>query len=300
MDFQERIDKLVAEGILSPQQAAALAEGTTPAAAPPPRTRRVVWLLLLAALAIAAVALATLSSGGTPDANGVQNVAAALNQPGSIGTMNRSFGTLAAIALLLVAPLLIVAFSYNSLVAREEAVFSAWSDVESTYQRRSDLIPALVESVSRYLKHESETVAAVADSRTAPLRDAVDQLLARQAASSEALKALDGKPASDEAALDRLSQSDQALRQALRGFSAVAEAYPELKSGDQFLELQAQLEGTENRINVARLRFNDASQAFNTAMRQLPGSLVASLGNFQRKAYFKADAGNDRAKPLGL
>ena len=80
----------------------------------------------------------------------------------------------------------------------------------------------------------------------------------------------------------------------------VIERYPDLKADRNFRELQAQLEGTENRINVARLRFNTAAEAYNAAIRRLPGSLVAGLGNFQRKAYFKAEAGSDAAKPLGL
>ena len=301
MDYQERVERLVAAGAISAGQAEALLEGIgNEPPAPASRPRRTVWILLAAAALTTALALAALLGGGAAEPAGIQNVAETLNQPGSIGTMNRTVGVVAAIGLLLVVPLLIVTFSYNSLVAREEAVFSAWSDVESTYQRRSDLIPQLVESVSRYLKHESETVAAVAEKRTTPLRDAVDQVLARQADNRAALSALGSDPTGDEGALTRLSQSDQALGQALQGFRAVAEAYPELKSGDQFLELQAQLEGTENRINVARLRFNDAAQSFNTAMRQLPVSLIAGLGGFQRKAYFKADAGSARAKSLGL
>ena len=99
-------------------------------------------------------------------------------------------------------------------------------------------------------------------------------------------------------ALAQLAAAESAVETGLKSVIAIAEDYPELRSSDQFLELQAQLEGTENRINVARLRFNEKVRAFNAAIRHLPGSLVAGIGNFRRKAYFQAEEGTDRA--LGL
>jgi LemA protein len=298
MDNRERVQRMAADGVISATQAERLLASLGPAAAAPPARRRPGWPVAIVALAVAGGIL--LLAGGGPEPGTTQDVAATLNQPGSIGAMNQNLTRIAGLLLVLVIPFLILAFSYNGLVNREEAVFSAWSDVESTYQRRADLIPRLVESVSRYLQHESATVENVAGSRGATLRAAVDELLARQADSAAALGTLGAGPTGDEALLAELTARDAALRAALSGFSAVAEAYPELRSSDQFLELQAQLEGTENRINVARQRFNHAAQAFNAAIRRLPGSLVAGLGNFQRKAYFQADAGSARAQPLGL
>ncbi len=299
MDQSERIRKMADEGVISEPQAERLLaslEATTPRLVP--TRRRPGWpTAVVALLVLGGVWLA--GAGGT-DPGAAQDVAAALNQPGSIATMNRNVTHLASVLLVLVIPFLILAFTYNGLVDREEAVFSAWSDVESTYQRRSDLIPRLVESVSRYLDHESAAVETVAGSREGALRRAVDELLARQAEAAATLAALGRDPTGDGAVLAEMSDRDSALRAALGGFRAVAEGYPDLRSSDQFLELQAQLEGTENRINVARLRFNKAAKEYNAAIRRLPGSLLAGLGNFQRKAYFEAEAGSDVAKPLGL
>ena len=301
MDHRERVRRMVADGTLGEAQGERLLASL--AQAPPrsgaPKRRRPGWPLLLVALVALGATLMMFSGSGPSGPETTQDVASALNQPGSTGTMNRTATQLAGLLLVLVVPFLILAFTYNRLVDREEAVFSAWSDVESSYQRRADLIPRLVESVSRYLRHEAEQVEAVTASR-APLRAAVDELLTRQQASSAALAALDATPGEDPAALAALSASDAGLRGALDDIRAVAEAYPELRASDQFLELQAQLEGTENRINVARLRFNEAAEAYNAAIRRLPGSLVAGFGNFQRKAYFQADAGSDEAQPLGL
>ncbi len=300
MDNHERVRRMAADGILSEAQAERLLASLSGARETrlPPERRRPGWPLAITTLV--AVALVLLFGGVGTDPGTAQDVAASLNQPGSIATMNRNVTHIAGVLLVLVIPFLILAFTYNGLVDREEAVISAWSDVESTYQRRSDLIPRLVESVSRYLEHEKAAVETVAGGRDLALRKAVDDLLARQSESAATLAALSGEPTGDEATLAEMNARDTALRAALGGFRAVAEDYPELRASDQFLELQAQLEGTENRINVARLRFNAAAEAFNSAIRRLPGSLVAGLGNFQRKAYFQAEAGSDVAKPLGL
>jgi LemA protein len=269
LDNYERVRRMAADGVISEAQAERLLASLSKAreAPPPPERRRPGWPLAIATLVAIALVLLLGGDGTTPDT--VQNVAETLNQPGSIATMNRNVTNIAGLMLVLVIPFLILAFTYNGLVDREEAVISAWSDVESNYQRRTDLIPRLVESVSRYLEHESAAVETVTGSREAALRSAVDELLARQAESAATLAALSGGPTDDEGVMTEVT--------------AVAEDYPELRSSDQFLELQAQLEGTENRINVARLRFNTAAEAYNAAIRRLPGSLVAGLGNFQRK-----------------
>ena len=185
----------------------------------------------------------------------------------------------------------------NSLVRKDVAVDRAWADVENVYQRRSVLIPNLVETVSRYMRHERETLTAVADERgdaLNPLADAMSRLIAdQQSAASQ-----EGAAPDDQQALARLAQAQQVLGGSLKNLIAVAEAYPTLRSADQFLSLQAQLEGTENRINVARMEFNESVGAYNSSIRRLPGTLIASLSDFKRKAYFETE--EDAGRPVDV
>ncbi len=292
---QDRIGRMEAEGVLTPSQAEmlrdSLAGSGEGAGARPGRRRLPAWLTwgLPAALGLGLVVALGLG-GGEPAA--IQDVTQSLNQPGGHGEMNRTFSTLAAVALLIVVPLLIWTFLHNSLVAKEEKVFEAWAQTESNFQRRADLIPALVETVSRYLRHESETLTAVTRGRaeaSEKLSEVRDALIRAQKGAAEILRDKGAGVIEDEALLRRLYEAQAAVGRGMGGLFAVAEAYPELRSSDQFLELQAQLEGTENRINVARMRFNDAVRGYNATMRMLPWNLVAGLGNFQRKAYFRSD-----------
>ena len=252
------------------------------------------WALPLLALVLAACGSADL---------GVQNVAETLNQPGGSGMKSGTLSIVLSAALLLVVPLVTWAWLNNSLVAKEEATYGAWAQVESHYQRRQDLVPQLVETVTRYLRHERETLSEVTAQRRAggeSLEKAMADLAAAQRETAIQLDSLGGKPPEDDAALRRLALTEQQVGTGVRRLLAVAEAYPELRSADQFLELQAQLEGTENRINVARLQFNDAVRAYNGSIRKLPAALVAQARGFQRKAYFQADEGARAAKPLGF
>lgn len=164
---------------------------------------------------------------------------------------------------------------YNTMQANEEAVLATWGDVESAYQRRNDLIPNLVETVKGYAKHEADTLKAVTEAR----------------ASAGGIKV--GKELiNDPAALARFQQAQGQLSGALSRLLVVAERYPDLKANQNFLELQKQLEGTENRINVARTRYNQTVQVFNTSIRTFPNSLTNSLMlHLQRKEPFKADEG---------
>ncbi len=164
---------------------------------------------------------------------------------------------------------------YNSLQVKEEAVFKAWADVESTLQRRADLIPNLVETVKGYAKHEAETLEAVinARSKAGAVQLTTDDL-------------------SDPAAMQKLQAAQGGLTSALSKLMLVVERYPDLKANQNFLDLQSQLEGTENRINVARQRYNKAVEVFNRAIRVFPASLTNSLLlHLERKEYFKADEG---------
>ncbi len=167
--------------------------------------------------------------------------------------------------------------TYNGFVNKEERVNAAWSNVETQYQRRSDLIPNLVNTVKGYAAHESQTLASVTE--------------ARAKATSINLSAGELTP-------ERLAQFQQAqadVRSALGRLIAVAESYPDLKANQNFIELQSQLEGTENRIAVARKDFNDAARKYNVAVRRFPSNLVAALFGFDQKPYFEAAEGTETA-----
>lgn len=167
--------------------------------------------------------------------------------------------------------------SYNGLVSEEEKLNNAWSGVENQYQRRADLIPNLVATVKGYASHERETLEGV--------------IKARAAATSTTIDANN----MDEATLAKFQQSQDALSSALSRLMVVVEKYPELKANEQFIALQDQLEGTENRIATARKDFNDTAQGYNKAVRQFPRSLIAGLCGFKTRPYFQATAGSEIA-----
>ena len=166
---------------------------------------------------------------------------------------------------------------YNGLVKADEAVSNAWSNVENQYQRRADLIPNLVNTVKGYASHEKETLDAVISARTRATQVTVD------ADNLTPEKLLEYQKAQGEvgAALGRLL--------------AITEAYPDLKANQNFLELQAQLEGTENRISVERRNFNDVAKNYNTSIRTFPRNLLAGMFGFDKRPYFEAQEGAEQA-----
>ncbi|MBR9977210.1 MAG: LemA family protein [Bacteroidetes bacterium] len=174
--------------------------------------------------------------------------------------------------------LLMYITTQNRLVTLEEQVEGKWSQVENVYQRRLDLIPNLVETVKGYAAHETELLTEVTE-----LRSRVGQMNV----SADILE--------DPAALERFQRSQAQLGGALSRLLMVTENYPDLKANQNFLALQSQLEGTENRITVERMRFIDAVREYNTAIRRFPASLVAGIGGFSRKATFTAAEGADQA-----
>jgi LemA protein len=294
METEDRIERMERAGILTERQAEQLRASIGRRDRPGPREdRRRQPVLLYLGGALALVLLALLFTT-TNDPGSIQDVSRTLNDAGAEGAMNRSVLNFIAIVLLLVIPIGLLAFAYNSLVNREEAVFQNWAQVESQFQRRADLVPALIETVSAYVAHERETLAEVTANRSRMLSDAVASLTRKQEQLNSLLMRGDDL-LEEQSAMDELERRQAGLSSRLSGFIALAEDYPELRASDQFLELQAQLEGTENRINVARLQFNDAVGRYNAAIRRLPGTLVAGLGDFRRKAYFKADVGADQA-----
>ena len=164
---------------------------------------------------------------------------------------------------------------YNTIQKNEEAVIAAWGDVEATYQRRADLIPNLVETVKAYAAHEKETLTEITNARAkvGQVKLSADKL-------------------GDPAMLQQFQQAQGELSGALSRLLVVAERYPDLKASQNFRDLQHQLEGTENRINVARQRYNAAVQTFNSSIRTFPNNLTNNfLLKLQRKEPFKADAG---------
>jgi LemA protein len=168
---------------------------------------------------------------------------------------------------------------YNVLQGNEEAVFKAWADVDSQLQRRSDLIPNLVATVKGYATHERQTLEAVVE--------------ARAKATQVTIKA---ENLGDEQAMAKYQAAQGELSSALGRLLAVAEAYPDLKANQNFLDLQNQLEGTENRISVARQRYNEAVQVFNTSIRTFPNNLTNNmLLQLPRREAFKAEEGAAKA-----
>ena len=166
---------------------------------------------------------------------------------------------------------------YNGFVNSDEIVSNAWAKVESDYQRRADLIPNLVETVKGYAAHEKETYQAVVEARAnaTKIQLNVDELT--------------------EENMQKFQAAQSELNSALSRLIAVSENYPELKANENFLELQAQLEGTENRIKESRNAFNDAVKDYNVTIRKFPNNIVAGIMGFDKKAGFKAPEGSDKA-----
>jgi LemA protein len=179
----------------------------------------------------------------------------------------------AAVMIVMFAAAMFSGCGYNQMQKNEEAVFAAWGDVEASYQRRADLIPNLVEVVKGYAKHEADTLKAVTEARA-------------RVGSIQASPQL----VNDPAAFAKFNQAQGELSGALSRLMVVVEKYPDLKANQNFRELQNQLEGTENRINVARVRYNKSVQEFNVSIRTFPNSVTNSLMlHLERKEPFKAD-----------
>ena len=186
-------------------------------------------------------------------------------------------GCLGAVVLLALILFFSIKGIYNSLVTQQEAVESQWAQVENQYQRRTDLIPNLVATVKGFAAQEKEVLQSVVAERAK---------VGSMQISPEILN--------NPAAFQQFQQAQAGLSGALSRLMVVVERYPELKSNQNFLELQSQLEGTENRISVARMRFNEAAQAYNTSIRRFPANFFANFFGFQKKEYFQSEPGSEK------
>jgi len=166
---------------------------------------------------------------------------------------------------------------YNTMVEKQEAVTAQWAQVENVYQRRADLIPNLVATVKGYADFEQETLTAVIEARAKATGITVD-------------------PSNlDAGSIKQFQAAQDGLSSALSRLMVVVERYPDLKANQNFLELQAQLEGTENRIAVERKKFNETAQAYNTYIRKFPNNMIAGMFSFEKTEYFEADKGAEKA-----
>ena len=191
--------------------------------------------------------------------------------------MKKTWIVLAVIAVILVMAYSSIKGSYNSMVTMQEGVTAQWSQVENVYQRRSDLIPNLVNTVKGYADFEKETLTQVIEAR------------AKATAVNINPDKLDAQ------SLQNFQNAQSGLSSALSKLMVVVEKYPDLKANQGFLDLQAQLEGTENRITVERQKFNQSAQAYNTFIRTFPKNIFAGMFGFEKKAYFEAEKGAEKA-----
>lgn len=196
--------------------------------------------------------------------------------------MKKTFIVIAVIAVIVLALFGWVKGVYNGMVEQEEDVNKAWSQVENVYQRRADLIPNLVNTVKGYAAHESETLQGVIEARSKATQVSVnaDDL------SEESIKKF------------QAAQGD--LQQALGRLLMLTENYPDLKANENFRDLQAQLEGTENRITVERQKFNESAKVYNTNIRKFPNNIFAGMFGFEKKGYFEAQEGAEKAPEVNF
>ena len=196
--------------------------------------------------------------------------------------MKKTWIVLAVIAVLLLVTYSSIKGSYNNMVNMQEGVTAQWSQVENVYQRRADLIPNLVSTVKGYAEFEKETLTQVIEAR------------------AKATSVNINPENLDAQSLQNFQQAQSGLSSALGRLMVVVEKYPDLKANLGFLDLQAQLEGTENRISVERMKFNQTAQTYNTFIRTFPKNLWAGMFGFEKKAYFEAEQGANKAPAVAF
>lgn len=300
--FEDKLQKMQEKGLLTEKQKQDMGEAVadiqkSPASVATVRKPLPTGIIILVVLVFFAISIfiASLLGQGTSEPETIQKVSETINQIGTVGAMDKSSQSILFVTAIFGIPLIITIvsfmFVYNSLVTHEENVLGSWAQVESNLQRRADLIPDLVTTVKTFIKHEKEVLVEVTASRSGALGEMVGALediygrntTLRKVAESTAEKL------GDDTFMKNLASEQQKIGRQVHKLMGVIESYPELRSSDQFMALQAQLEGTENRINVARMMFNDEVRQYNASIRKIPSSFVASMGDFKRKAYFEAD-----------
>jgi LemA protein len=296
----DRVERMLAEGKLTAEEAERLrgslashAERETPLrAAATPRERRRLWLLIgsLAVFFLMGAAthylLSDLAGSGVVPVTSTETTTSAAPEGRLIDlsdlseerstTMNRSlplsFGIVTVGVLAVLAGLLV--FFYNGLIGAREQVNSGWAQVENVYQRRLDLVPLLVDAVQTYTEHEHETLTELTQARANAIQ--VRSAIGRAPQTVEQLKAIEATQGEVESALARLF--------------AIVEGYPDLKASRNFLSLQDQMEGTENRVAMERRNYNEFSRQYNTKLQTFPGNIIADMMGFEAKPYFEAEA----------
>jgi LemA protein len=193
--------------------------------------------------------------------------------------MKKSWIIIGVVVLFVIIVFSLLKGTYNGLVTKEENVNNKWADVQGAYQRRTDLIPNLVSTVKGYAKFEQETLIKVIEQRANATKPTIN---------------LDATKL-DANTLAQFQKTQDELGSSLSKLMVVVEKYPDLKANQNFLQLQAQLEGTENRINVERRNFNGAVQEFNSKLRRFPTNILGGMFGFSKKPYFEAQAGADTA-----
>ena len=191
--------------------------------------------------------------------------------------MKKGLTVLLIVAAVVLGIFLWVKGAYNKMVTADEGVQAAWAQVENVYQRRADLIPNLVNTVKGYAAHEKETLEGVIEARS----KATQITVSADDLSEENIK--------------KFQAAQGELQQALGKLLAITENYPDLKANENFRDLQAQLEGTENRITVERQKFNETVKVYNTSIRKFPTTIYAGWFGFEKKGYFEAQAGAEKA-----
>jgi len=189
--------------------------------------------------------------------------------------MKKSYIVIIVIAVIVLGAFIWVKNTYNGLVKSEEGVDAAWAQVENVYQRRADLVPNLVATVKGYAAHESETLESVIAARSRATQVTVSDL--------------------SEENIEKFNKAQGELSSALGRLLMITENYPDLKANENFRDLQAQLEGTENRIATERMKFNETARAYNTKVRSFPANIIASMFGFEKKGYFEAQEGAETA-----
>lgn len=191
--------------------------------------------------------------------------------------MKKSWIILIVVAVIIIGFIMSAIGSYNNMVTKDEGVTGQWAQVENVYQRRADLIPNLVNTVKGYAAHEKGTLEGVVNARAKATQTTIDP----SKLNAESIAAF--------------SKAQNGLSSALSKLMVVVERYPDLKANQNFLELQAQLEGTENRITVERKKFNDTAKDYNTYIRKFPKNLYAGMFGFEKKDYFEGQEGSEVA-----